>query len=320
MASTPAVLKHAGSVIRWSSCILSVCSQPFSVPGIPPGSGKPSTQSRNRRRRVKKKYDQQAARETDPKPPPCISYANSYPLDTESKIKKDRNVATANIASAANNPLGTYSGTGELDPRVAMNADSAAVVTSQAPLNEGKEEVMMSKLRNKNKKKGFKQAMVLLPPKIVFSDSDAPRAQNSVTNATSPQMIIDAPARLAAPSEKQERGELPSRMFVTCADVEKNLMPRVKKSNKSNRRHSQLKHESCFDASVTYGEDVSHVTNSDPTQTSDFTWDLAEKHWDTFEEVTRPEQLQVGCSVSWKVCFVISLVGHIFTHSSRSSQ
>lgn len=45
---------------------------------------------------------------------------------------------------------------------------------------------------------------------------------------------------------------------------------------------------------------MSHVTNSDPTQTSDFTWDLAEKHWDTFEEVTRPEQLQVGCSVSWK--------------------
>jgi hypothetical protein len=193
---------------------------------------------------------------------------------------------------------------------MAMNAEFAAAATSQAPSNEGKGEVMMSTLRNKNKKKGFKQAIVLLPPKIVFSDSDAPsssRVQNSVTNATSSGMVIDAPApaRLAAPSEKQERGELPSRMFVTSIDVEKNMRPQVKKSNKNNRRHGQLKHESCSDGSVAYGEDVSHVTNGDLTQTSDFPWDLAEQHWETFEEITQLEQLKVGCSVGWKVCLVV---------------
>src|ERR1700744_1843569 len=51
-----------------------------SVPPVPPGHGKPSTQSRNLRRRKKRQYEREAA--LHPPPPPSVSSANLIPLGT----------------------------------------------------------------------------------------------------------------------------------------------------------------------------------------------------------------------------------------------
>ncbi|KAF8905826.1 hypothetical protein CPB84DRAFT_1771280 [Gymnopilus junonius] len=104
------------------------------------------------------------------------------------------------------------------------------------------DQIMMGSLRNKNKRKGFKQSMEgLIPQKIVFSDLGGGNDSLSLltyptstsTSTTFPaQAQAPTPARtgngngpqtrprLVPPSEIQSRGELPPRVFVTSVDVE----------------------------------------------------------------------------------------------------
>jgi hypothetical protein len=277
-----------------------------------PGFGRPSTQSRNRRRRVKKKHEKEATRtELAPIPPTGISLTNLHPLGTKSKTQKDRDGPAGDVALALNNAFGINAKAGKLDPGSRMDVYPVAVVASQGPSNEGKGEVMMSALRNKNKKKGFKQSMAVpLPRKIVFSNFAAPlpsQVPNGVTIAT---RVTDAPARLIAPSEKQDRGELPLRMFVTSVDVEESIWGQTKKSNKHMTRRDQEEwptEEICDGGSVTYRENVPEgepsVVDGGSAETLDLDWDLVEKQWEAFEEINQVEQLKVGSSVGWKVWY-----------------
>lgn len=233
-------------------------------------------------------------------------------------IQKDRDGCTGDVASAHNNAFGVNAEAGKPDPGTNMDVDAVAVVVPRHPSNEGTGEVMMSTLRNKNKKKGFKQSMAVpLPRKIVFADAPLPsQVQNGVTIATSSGVVIDAHARLVAPSEKQDRGELPSGMFVTSVDVEEGVWGQTKKSNKDKNRKDQqewLMQESCFDGSIAYGEAVFQgepsVSDGGFAETLDFDWDLAEKQWETFKEINQLEQLTVGNSVGWKVWYIsVSLI------------
>jgi len=73
----------------------------------------------------------------------------------------------------------------------------------------------MASLSNKNKRRGFKNAMGKeVPSKIVFSEQAAPNANGRAQGPI---------PRLIPPSEKQEKGLLPPNVFVTSVDVEEGL-------------------------------------------------------------------------------------------------
>ena len=107
---------------------------------------------------------------------------------------------------------------------------------------------MMGSLRNKNKKKGFKQSMANpLPQKIVFTTNTT--ASGSQQPSLSAQdVLMDEPStssgtiqpRLIPPSEIQELGQLPSNMFVTSVDVESEMwgehLPSPKKQGKKKQK------------------------------------------------------------------------------------
>ena len=271
---------------------------------VAPGFGKPSTQSRNRRRRVKKKHEKEAGRLAATSTPTCISLTNSHPLGTQSKFQRDRDGPADDVA------VNAFSEAGTSDAVTNIELDAVEVVTSQGPSIERTGEVMMSTLRNKNKKKGYKQSTAVpLPRKIVFVDSTAPppsQVQNCVAVATSNQVVVDAPARLVVPSEKQDQGKLPPHMFVTSVDVEESMWQQTKTSNKHKSRKAEWSiQESCYNRSVAGVEVASQnepsVSNEGSVETLDLDWDLVEKRWEMFEEINHPEQLKVGGSVGWKV-------------------
>jgi hypothetical protein len=132
-------------------------------------------------------------------------------------------------------------------------------------------QVMMGSLRNKNKKKGFKQSMANpLPQKIIFTT-------NSTASGSSQQPPPPLPAqaqdiskdelsipsgtiqpRLIPPSEIQELGQLPSNMFVTSVDVESDIwgdhhLPSQKKQGKKKQK-TVNNEERYYDA--TFGWDI----------------------------------------------------------------
>ena len=96
-------------------------------------------------------------------------------------------------------------------------------------------QVMMGSLRNKNKKKGFKQSMANpLPPKITFTTNTTASGSQQQPSLSAPKkdMLMEEPStssgttiqtRLIPPSEIQELGQLPSNMFVTSVDVESGM-------------------------------------------------------------------------------------------------
>jgi hypothetical protein len=102
-------------------------------------------------------------------------------------------------------PLGSHDGTGVPE-----------TTTTQTIVGESAELTMKS-LWNKNKRRGFKNAMGKeVPSKIFFSEEADP---NSGLNGR-----IRAPApRVIPPSEKGEKGLLPPNIFVTSVHVEEGL-------------------------------------------------------------------------------------------------
>ena len=198
---------------------------------------------------------------------------------------------------------------GTSDAVTHMVIGAVQVVASQGPSNENMGEVMMSTLRNKNKKKGYKQSMAVpLPRKIVFADSTAPppsQVQKGAIVTTSNRVVMDAPVRLVAPSEKQDQGELPPHMFVTSVDVEESTWFQSKTGRKNKSRkalHEWSMWENCPEGSVAHVE----VSHSEPSsvETLDLDWDFVEKQWETFEEINHCDQLKVGGSVGWKVRYI----------------
>ena len=136
-------------------------------------------------------------------------------------------------------------------------------------------QVMMSSLRNKNKKKGFKLSMANpLPQKIIFtsnttasSGSQQPPSLMAEPSTTTSSETIQP--RLIPPSEIQELGLLPSNMFVTSVDVEsgmwdehlplqkKQQQDKKKKQKNLNNNNSKGRHSATTDSSqkdITFDE------------------------------------------------------------------
>lgn len=166
--------------------------------------------------------------------------------------------------------------------------------------------VMMASLRNKNKKRGFKNSMASpLPLKIIFANgmdnTSGLDAQTALPfAATEPDFEFISVPRLIPPSEKQDKGMLPANMFVTSIDVENGAR------QKNNRKKSceAVTEEGWLD----YGqEDV-----QDAPIAVDFT--AAESGWDDLIRVTDSAQLSSGQTVGWKVRLAISSSARIYIY------
>lgn len=216
-----------------------------------------------------------------------------------------------------NNAFGGNAEAGELDPGTNMDVDAdgdndgdaeVAVVRGLETTNEGGGDIMMAGLRNKNKKKGFMQSMAAsLPKKIVFETTgteDGVLQDNGVeTPASVADPQVNGYVRLVPPSEKQEMGVLPPRMFVTSVDVEEGMWDSKGKKKKKKKVQEEEWYEAEDEEEANY---VEGVVLQDPLVVEEgdsVDWGRVENEWDQFVPLTGPQQLFLGGLIGWKVCF-----------------
>jgi hypothetical protein len=183
--------------------------------------------------------------------------------------------------------------------------------------------LMMASLGNKNKRRGFKQAAINAPAKIVFGSAYESHAnQNSSVPSTSgstadlvgqtPDSSVDQAQmqayplpRLVPPSERQEKGDVPSNVFVTSVDVEADLQRNRKgKVKKSNTQESRDGWEEAAYAEqegvkvLDYGaaEEPENTTNGN----ANVDWKAAEAGFDAFPKLLVKAQLVAGRIVGWR--------------------
>ena len=207
-------------------------------PFVRPGTGKPATHSRNIRRRRKLQHERNA-------------------------VARDPDDPTVGVNAI---PLGNH------------NMTEVSVVTPQPIVGDNGEfaDLTMALLSNKNKRRGFKNAIGKeVPPKIIFSGQVCPDANaNGLVQVSAP--------RLVPPSEKQEKGLLPPNVFVTSVDVEEGLRQSKKpKPVVPNTRRSE----------------------TPPVGRTAGGLDRAAIHakWDSLGLVTGVTGLSTGTTVGWKV-------------------
>ena len=147
--------------------------------------------------------------------------------------------------------------------------------------------MMMMSLKNKNKRRGFKNTTSGAPAHISFKDDD----HAVVTPSQPPQK------RLIPPSE---RDELPPRLFVTSVDLEAGMWPRDdeqkwdRKQKKVQRDAYGYVAEEQADVKLDYGEE-------DTTIASDLDYAALEKAWATAPVLGYKTALPVGSVVGWQV-------------------
>lgn len=208
---------------------------------VPPGMGKPATHSRNIRRRRKLQHERKATIR-DPDDPTVG--VNAIPLGENNRTEAPETTATQ-----------TNSG--------------------------GNGELTMASLSNKNKRRGFKNAMGKeVPSKIVFSEQvDTNANLNGRAQALSPRLI--------PPSEKQEKGLLPPNVFVTSVDVEEGIRTRKKpKPAIPSTRRSET-------------PPLNHSAGETDRV-------AIESKWDSLGLVSSVTQLPTGTIVGWKVSTIQS--------------
>ncbi|KAI0337571.1 hypothetical protein BDW22DRAFT_1349085 [Trametopsis cervina] len=265
-------------------------SKSIQVP-IPPGQGKTVTKNRNLRRRRKKQYERHALEG---------SFEATYGVNDIPLGLRAPGAPTASLPP---------------DPPAAPTIIVESSRPNVAPT------FMMASLSNKNKRKGFKQAMAsTLPKKIIFSaPEDSPMAGEDPAlpfpASSSSEVTTAAPdifARLIPPSEKQERGQLPSNMFVTSIDVEEGLFPLPKKRRKEVRQPPiQTEIEGNEDVVLDYGNEgmistqrephsLVAVDESSPHRNTSALWVDAEKSWPSLAKIANVSQIKCGTLVCWR--------------------
>ncbi|GBE78985.1 hypothetical protein SCP_0201820 [Sparassis crispa] len=264
---------------------------------VPPGEGKPGTHNRNIRRRRKRMYERLAA--------------------------------TAEPASVNAIPLGSKVHSLVPSQRETTNLPRTEEEQSVTPSNEANAApaFMMASLQNKNKRRGFKNALAFgVPAKIVFSSPEEVSADTARIEVGAAQDVLpfsraqgnevaDAIrstsfVRLVPPSEKEERGQLPPNMFITSVDVEEGLP--AKKRKKQSKVKAWEKDATAEDSYLPYDEPdealgadtmgasagCNSVTESQLSPS--FDRGIVEGRWSSLTKITAPAQLQVGCKVAWK--------------------
>jgi hypothetical protein len=254
------------------------------VSHVPPGCGKPTTQRRNLRRRLKKRS---AKNDEQPTAPPGSSSANTQPLGPKL------------------NPSGNHT--------PSTNATSAI-----AP--DGEPTIFMASFRNKNKRPGFKKSMNKpLAQKIVFSvveDAESHLSSPSTSNNVQPvdaagDSLVIKPLRLITPSEKQDRGELPSNIFVSTVNVEEGL--EQMRQERKQETHGSFDEEAddwaynidegCYnDEQSQKGDHRSeNLTNDIWVDNLTLCLRRAEEEWESSVKITGFSELKPGQIVGWMV-------------------
>jgi len=163
---------------------------------------------------------------------------------------------------------------------------------------------MMMSLRNKNKKKNFRQLMDKpLPPKIVFTELENTPVSSEPPHVGSPIHVKDSvpSVKCASLIPPSERDDLPSNIFVTSIDVEEGMWPKNKR--KSIQKPIALSHndESCTaDFSLDYGSTEVPAAASEPPEVLHR---HAEQQWDLLQKITNMPQVEVDSIVAHKVGF-----------------
>jgi hypothetical protein len=206
-------------------------------------------------------------------------------------MKRKHDKGNVNLLSAVPNEISV------VNAQLLGSKKAAEEDRDLGPGLDPEQSVMMASLRNKNKKRGFRNSMAnSLPQKIVFRDGmdNTPHLdQQAALPFVAVEPVEFTPAvRLIPPSEKQDKGLLPVNMFVTSIDVEAGV-PQRKSSKKKNLTRIA---ENCLEyGQVEDGEDT-------PTAVDGVDFASAESGWESFERVTTSDQLRVGQIVGWKVC------------------
>lgn len=268
-----------------------------SIRHIPPGHGKPATQSRNARRRKKREFER-AALSAPSAPLAGASAANATPLG----------ILLSEFAAATD-----------------MELDTPA--PTEAPPTNSDQPDMFS-LSNKNKRRGFKRSMAETPPQRITFDDPVPGPSSTppVPSASRPASPTKPP-RLIPPSEKAALGLLPPGMFVTSVDVEEGMWPaknfdkkRKKKQRDAwgvedeleyipaGRAQAQEVQEGDWDGALPYDEDEGgeglvdgeEGGMSKAVKEEMLDWADLEARFDGAKPIV-PENLQVGSVVAWKV-------------------
>ncbi|PFH49131.1 hypothetical protein AMATHDRAFT_5165 [Amanita thiersii Skay4041] len=278
------------------------------IVSVPPGYGKSSTRSRNRRRRLKKKHD----REAKQPPPKNASEANTIPLGS-APIEKVAN-SQSNLGPEAYTPTSRI-------PQDTLNQAATASRTPNGTFDNTNGEIMMASLRNKNKKKNFRQTMSAPAlRKIVFDDDETTQAHASLpsgsvfvgadsipvsrgaTDKSQGQCSSDSAYRVIPPSELAAQGLLPSNIFVTSVDFGK--QPKNKK-RKWTRDEIVATYEdndedkfADADVSLPYGDDDEGEVAKD--NYPQFDWEGAEACWDQYKKITALDDIQARTIVGWK--------------------
>lgn len=175
---------------------------------------------------------------------------------------------------------------------------------------------MMSSLSNKNKRKGFKQAMsAALPKKIVFSTDDSIGAAEKLVEDDLPfsasgiaDISTAAPdlfPRLVPPSELQAQGLLPANIIVTSIDVEEGMHPQRRKKQRADAHVPAVVEEEQIVLDYGAGDDLIDTQREAPSPADGDAdrrdWFTVESRWRTLPRVTDASRLQVGSLLGWTV-------------------
>jgi hypothetical protein len=211
--------------------------------------------------------------------------------------------APAGVSTSNATPLG--------DREVPTPSPAAPLSSGTAGSSRGTTSYMMSSLSNKNKRRGYKEAPDVLPPKIVFGDDTNVEPEQLPGSAGS--VLTNHLPRLISPSERQDRGDIPEswKLFVTSIDVEDGMPRRGKK-----RKQKQAQQ---WDSQLDEGGDVEVVTALDyggpeddvvvpsgsmahsSTDVSSLDWHGVEQRLPDLTLVDSPSLLKSGITVAWKV-------------------
>ncbi|KAH8118299.1 hypothetical protein DFH11DRAFT_1566691 [Phellopilus nigrolimitatus] len=257
------------------------------LPTVPPGEGKSTTHSRNARRRVKRLYERNKA-QTERSTSQILSNEspNAIPLGAKATTGDSRTTHTAFLPPATESFLSTN--------------------------NNDRAESMAITLKNKNKKKGFKKAMLgITAQRIVFPDENGvqPISTTSTLSFAVPSTPATPNARLITPSEKQAKGLLPSNMFVTSVEVENGKWDKKKKKKQRDLYgyddgESLTEGGNGIDKTVLdYGEpnDTVQIAKlNEREEPASVDWTTIEQKWDALNPVTNSSLLEVGVLVGWK--------------------
>ena len=251
----------------------------------------------------------------------------------------ERLAATAEPTSVNEIPLGTRARTTE--PSVTRPLTSPSVEPELAQIQDkGKgrardlgepaepPQFLMASMQNKNKRRGFKDALSRgVPAKITFTEGNSVEvngSQSGPVDADADAMVVEATLqvtsptrtqqpRLVPPSEKQELGQLPPNVFVTSVDVEEGMWPSKRKNKKKKKKpeESFAQEEHPYPDSLPYDDESAAALTSVPPKdvpaTGMTSGEASERDaigvmYNSLGKITDKIQVTTGATIAWTVC------------------